>query len=308
MLLSSISVTLSTMDPLSAASGIAGLIAVSVKAIQMVGEYVTLVHEHKKHAETLHKELLLMKQVLDQLKNLIDEEKRNGRLISADDEDRNTVLGKAFSDCTKTIEKIQDKLREPVNKFQKAMAKLKWPFDQKDVLLMVDSLRRYTQLFQLSLTVANCELLTKTFDAACEGLELQRANCKEMEKRWAGVPQIVKAAGDTLVQTETLLNLVPTFLQEVSSNIKEIGLAQRAVEQREQGEHFGVHSYYARRGLNQVYTSTCPGLVIEAKLGAFAASFVFVALDGLEKRIVNLVAFLGARSQQYSAAVFASQG
>jgi Fungal N-terminal domain of STAND proteins len=222
------------MDPFSAASGIAGLIAIAVKTAQMVGEYVTLVHEHKKHAEELHKELLLMKEVLDQLKDMIQEERRNGRLTSANHEDRNTVLGKAFSDCTKTIEQIQERLKEPVNKFKKAMAKFQWPFEQKEIHRMVESLRKYTQLFQLSLTVANCDLLSKTFEAASEGLKLQRNNCKEVERVWAGFPQMAKAAEETLSQTETLLKLIPA-LQEVSLDIREIGLAQREAEQREYG-------------------------------------------------------------------------
>lgn len=158
-------------------------------------------------------------------------------MTSIDDEDHSTVLGKAFLDCTKTIEQIQEKLREPVTRFKKAMAKLKWPFEQKDVLRVVDSLRRFTQLFQLSLTVANCELLSKTFDDASEGLKLQRENCKQIEKLSAGLPQMAIAAKDTLQQTETLMKLVPTFLHEVSLDIKEIGLAQREAEQREQGKH-----------------------------------------------------------------------
>ncbi len=122
------------MEPVSAASGIAGLIAVAFKTIQLVTEYVNLAHEHKKHAEMLSKELLLLKEVLDQLKNFINEEKRNGRMMSVDDEDRNTVFGRAFADCTKTIEEIQDKLKEPVSRFKKAVAKLKWPFEQKGQL------------------------------------------------------------------------------------------------------------------------------------------------------------------------------
>jgi Fungal N-terminal domain of STAND proteins len=224
------------MDPFTAASGIAGLIAIAIKTIQIVGEYVESVHEHKKLAETLQKELELMKQVLDQLKTLIDNEKRNGRLISVDDRDRNTVLGKAFLDCTKTIEQIQDKLVEPVNRFKRAMAKLQWPFDQKEILRMVDNLRRYTQLFQLSLTVTNCELLSKTFDAAGESLTLQRDNCKEIQKLCASVPQMAQTAEETLKQTEILLKLVPTFLQDVSLDIREIGIAQRKAEQREHGK------------------------------------------------------------------------
>lgn len=224
------------MDPFTAATGIAGLIAVAFKTIQMVGEYVTLAHEHKKHAEELWNELMLLKGVLEQLRNLIDEEKANGRMTSIDEKDNSTVLGKAFSDCTKTIEQIKEKLREPVTRFKKAIAKLKWPFEQKDVLRMVDSLRRFTQLFQLSLIVANCELLSKTFDAASEGLELQRDTCKKIEKDWAGIPQMAKAAKESLQQTETLMKLVPTFLHEVSLDVKEIGLAQRGAEQREQGE------------------------------------------------------------------------
>ena len=234
------------MDPFTAASGIAGLIAVATKTIHMVGEYVILVHEHKKHAETLHKELSLMKQVLDQLKTLVDEEKRKGKMISADDQDRNTVLGKAFIDCTQIIEQIQDRLKEPVNRFRKAMAKLQWPFEQKDILRMVDNLRRYTQLFQLSLTVENCKLLSKTFDAAREGLELQRDNCREVEKLCAHLPHIAEAAKDTLEQTDSLLKLIPT-LQDVSLDIKEIGLAQREAEQREHGKQLCI-STFRRRG------------------------------------------------------------
>lgn len=224
------------LDPFTAATGIAGLIAVAMKTIQMVGEYVESVHEHKKLAETLQKELELIKQVLDQLKTLIDNEKRNGRLTNVDDRDRNTVLGKAFLDCTKSIEEIQDKLVEPVNRFKRAIAKLQWPFDQKDILRMVDNLRRYTQLFELSLTVTNCELLSKTFDAASESLTLQRDNCKEIQKLCATVPQMAQTAEDTLKQTEILLKLVPTFLQDMSADMKEIGIAQRKAEQREHGK------------------------------------------------------------------------
>ena len=237
------------MEPVSAASGIAGLIAVAFKTIQLVTEYVNLAHEHKKHAEMLSKELLLLKEVLDQLKNFINEEKRNGRMMSVDDEDRNTVFGRAFADCTKTIEEIQDKLKEPVSRFKKAVAKLKWPFEQKEVLRLVDNLRRYTQLFQTSLTLSNCDLLSKTFDVASEGLKLQREKFKEIQRLCEGIPHMAKAAEETLVQTETLLKLIPTFLQEVSLDIKEIGLAQRLAEQREQGEQlcYSIRRHRTRR-------------------------------------------------------------
>lgn len=233
------------MEPVSAASGIAGLIAVAFKTIQLVTEYVNLAHEHKKHAEMLNKELLLLKEVLDQLKNFINEEKRNGRMMTVNDEDRNTVLGRAFAHCTSTIEEIQDKLKEPLSRFKKAMAKLKWPFEQKEVLRLVDNLRRYTQLFQLSLTVSNCDLLSKTFDVASEGLKSQREKSKEIQRLCEGIPHIAKAAEETLAQTETLLKLVPTFLQEVSLGIREIGLAQRLAEQREQGEqlYYSIHQH-----------------------------------------------------------------
>jgi Fungal N-terminal domain of STAND proteins len=234
------------MDPLSAASGIAGLIAVAFKTIQIVSEYVIDANEHKKHAEELRKELVLLKEVLDQLSALINDGKRSGEIASVDGEHRNTVLGKAFIDCTRTIEKVQEKLKEPVGKFRKAMAKLKWPFDQKDVLRIVDSLRRYTQLFQLSLTVANCELLSKTFDAASEGLKLQREKCKDIERLCGDFPDMAKTAKDNLQQTEILLEILPTFLQDVSLDIKEIGLTQREAERREQGERL-CYSIFRRQ-------------------------------------------------------------
>jgi Fungal N-terminal domain of STAND proteins len=234
------------MDPLSAASGIAGLIAVAFKTIQIVSEYVIDANEHKKHAEELRNELVLLREVLDQLSTLINDGKRNGEMASYNGEQRNTVLGKAFSDCTRTIEQVQDKLKEPVGKFRKAMAKLKWPFDHKDALRIVDSLRRYTQLFQLSLTMANYELLSKTFGAASEGLKLQREKCKDIERLCADFPDMAKAAKDNLQQTEVLLDILPTFLQDVSLDIKEIGLAQREAERREQGERL-CYSIFRRQ-------------------------------------------------------------
>ncbi len=224
------------MDPFTAASGIAGLIAVALKTIQMIGEYVVLLNEHRKHAETLQKELQLMAQVLGQLKHLMHEQRRNGVLGRTENEFANSVLGKALLDCTKIIEQIQDKLREPVNRFKKAMAKLQWPFEQKDIKLMVDNLHRYTQLFQLSLTASNCEILSNTFDAATEGLKLQRNNCEQIEKLSVGFPEMIKVAEVKLEQTKTLLNLVPTFLHDISSDMKEVELAQRMAEQREYGK------------------------------------------------------------------------
>lgn len=224
------------MDPFTAATGIAGLIAVAVKTIQMLGEFAGLINEHKKHVESLHKELSLMMQVLDQLKSLIDKQKHSGRLRSTDNVDHQTILGKAVLDCNKIIEQIQEKLREPVHRFKRAMAKLQWPFEQKDIRTMVDQLHRYTELFQLSLVAENCDLLSKTFDAAYEGLNLQRDNCKQVERLSAGLPHmatVAKVAKNTLQQTETLLKLLPTLLQDALLDTKE---ARKEAEQREHGK------------------------------------------------------------------------
>ncbi|ERF70990.1 hypothetical protein EPUS_03269 [Endocarpon pusillum Z07020] len=240
------------MDPFTAATGIAGLIAVAVKTIQMLGEFTGLITEHKKHAESLHKELSLMTQVLDQLKSLIHKQKHSGRLRSADNADHKTILGKAVLDCTKIIEQIQEKLREPVHRFKRAMAKLHWPFEQKDIKAMVDDLHRYTELFQLSLVVENCELLSKTSDAAYEGLNLQRDNCKQVEKLSAGLPHMATVANDaknTLQQTEALLKLLPTLLQGASSDTKE---ARKGVEQREH-----------ERRMTEVLDWLCPSAALQ---------------------------------------------
>ena len=88
----------------------------------------------------------------------------------------------------------------------------------------------------MSLTVSNCDLLSKIFEVVSENLKEQRDKSEQIMTLCEGIPDIAKAAEKTLAQTETLMGLVPTFLQEVSLDIKEIGLAQRLAEQREQGE------------------------------------------------------------------------
>ena len=223
------------MDPLSASSGIIGLIAISVKVIQLIAEFTILAGEQKNHAETLHTEILLLNQVLGQLKGLIDEGQKHGRLTLIDDTDENTVLGRAFADCSKLMQQISQTLKEPVTRFQRAMAKLKWPYEQKEVFRMVQSLHRYTQLFQFSLNITNCELLSKTFDLANDGLKMQQENCKKIQELSAGMPDLAKNAEESLQQTETLLELVPSLLREVSIDIREIEQSQMLAEQREQG-------------------------------------------------------------------------
>lgn len=224
------------MDPLSASSGIVGLIAISVKVIQLVAEFTILAGEQKNHAETLRTELLLLNQVLGQLKGLIDDGQSRGRLVLIDDTDEHTVLGKTFADCSKLMEQIAGTLKEPVTKFQRAMAKLKWPYEQKEVFRLIQSLHRYTQLFQFSLNMTNFELFSKTWDAANDGLKLQQENCKTIKQLSAGMPELAKTAEENLRQTETLLELMPSLLREVSIDIREIEQSQMLAEQREQGE------------------------------------------------------------------------
>ncbi len=137
------------MDGVSLASGIAGLITLALQVSSVIAEFSIAVKEGPKNIEELKQELLLLGEILGQLQDFLRSEKLKGRSF-----DSNSVLQSAISSCKVRIERIGDKLKPPDGgRGARLVARLKWPFESKEVEKMVANMRSYTQAFQFSLTI-----------------------------------------------------------------------------------------------------------------------------------------------------------
>jgi hypothetical protein len=137
------------MDPVSMASGIAGLLTLTLQISSVIADFTIAVKEAPKNIKELQQELLLLGEILSQLQDFLRSEKAKGRSF-----DSNSVMQSAISSCKVRIERIGDKLRPSVGgKMSRLVDRLKWPFESKEVGEMVTNLRSYTQAFQFSLTI-----------------------------------------------------------------------------------------------------------------------------------------------------------
>lgn len=137
------------MDPLSVASGVAGLISLAIDVGQIASDYCIAVKNAPKDIQELREEFISLSHILEQLKAFLESESCKGKSF-----DKTSVLCCAVGSCKDKVATISEKLkRSDGGRLSKMVDRLHWPFQQNDVLQMVETLRRYIQTFQFSLTI-----------------------------------------------------------------------------------------------------------------------------------------------------------
>jgi len=217
------------MDGVSVASGIAGLITLAITVTGTLTEFVTAIRDKPKNVKELHDELLLLGEVLSQLRDFLAEEEAKGRSFS-----RNSVLQKAITDCYARIERIGDKLKPTEGgKIARALDRMKWPFEQKDVLQMVENLRRFTHTFQFAVTIEGCKILSKTSEDATKGLQEMLDVSKKINELSAQMGLSAAESTKRASQLQDILALLP-LLTDTAEAVKELSNAARLAEIRDQ--------------------------------------------------------------------------
>ena len=168
--------------------------------------YVNSIKERAKNIQELHDELLLLGEVLSSLRDFLNSEKAKGRSF-----DTNSVLQKALTDCKSRIERIGDRLRssEDGGKLARALDKLRWPFEQREVMQMVENLRRYTQTFQFAFTIEGCNLLSKTSSDATKGLQEMLEVSRKVSELSAQMGLSTEESSKRALQLEQIIGLMP---------------------------------------------------------------------------------------------------
>ncbi|KAK5056122.1 hypothetical protein LTR84_012675 [Exophiala bonariae] len=217
------------MDGISVASGVAGLITLGLQVSGTIAIYVNSIKERDKNIRELHDELLLLGEVLSGLRDFLVSEKAKGRSF-----DTNSVLQTAIRDCRTRIERIGDKLKpSDGGKVARALDKLKWPFEQREVMSMTENLRRFAQTFQFAFTIEGCNLLSKTSEDASKGLQQMLETSNKISELSVQMGLSADESSKRAAQLEQIIALVP-LLNSTAANVNELTHAARLSELREQ--------------------------------------------------------------------------
>src|SRR5450432_1009291 len=144
------------MDGLSVAASIAGLASLTLEVTRILHNYYSNVESAPKDIENLTREVEALSTVLEQLETFLN----RGGVIGNSFDQTASVLASTVKDCRTTLDNLEKGLTVPTKEgFPKMLGRLIWPFRKDQVQKMVDSLRRYTLIFQFSLTIEGWSVL-----------------------------------------------------------------------------------------------------------------------------------------------------
>ena len=145
-------------DPFSLAASTADLLSLTIKVVGATYSYVKAVKNAQKTIVAFKDELRALRQVLPQLEDSM----ASGRTLTLPDFQ---TLTSTIQICESTLLDLLLKLDKPArNKFHAAMNQLIWPLKEKETLQAIDTLHRYTNIFEVSLSIdgiAHARLILK---------------------------------------------------------------------------------------------------------------------------------------------------
>ncbi|KAJ6257088.1 Ankyrin-3 [Drechslerella dactyloides] len=133
------------MDPVSIASGIAGLISLSVTLIGFSYKYISGAYKASEKESQYIFELTNLKLLFLRLQEIIDTpEGRASKLLAT----------LPISECKRDLEQLCSKLKKRGSSrlFAIRFNKLSWPFVEEETAQLVEMLHRYREIFQTALT------------------------------------------------------------------------------------------------------------------------------------------------------------
>jgi Fungal N-terminal domain of STAND proteins len=138
------------MDPFTLATGLAGLISVSLQLTQLSYDYITSARNASQSIIALHQELVSLQHVLSSLnQNIL----ANPEVKDAFAAQASAVLGQPddlLKACEDTLICLKSKLakRSSDKKTSRLKAVLIWPFSEENTQQQIRELHRYQDIFQ----------------------------------------------------------------------------------------------------------------------------------------------------------------
>ena len=214
------------MAGLDVASGVAGLIALALQVANSLTAYVTAVKDKSKNIQELRDELGLLGEALSLLNDFFAEEELQGRTV-----DDAAVFAKAIRDCKRRIERIGDSLKPPEGgKLGRAWDRFIWPFEQQEVIKMIENLRRFTHIFHFAANTQGFRMISRSADQTSQHIQEAMYKldllCKDNKAKGLAVDTISRR----LERMEAVLSLIP-MLESTAAEVQEISHSVRVAEE-----------------------------------------------------------------------------
>ena len=226
-------------DPISLATGIAGLISLSLGVTKAAHQYIHGVRKSSKYIEDFLQELAALTDVLRQLEAFLKKDEAGERSF-----DQTSVLVKTYEACRSSLEKTQSTLQRRINE-HKLLKALTWPFVDKEHQQVILAILRWIHTFQFALTIDGCVLLSKTVDEVSTILSYQLKTLDETKKIANVVPGLLQSTEKASSSINRVLDAVSSLaelqksmasLGETVQNIERIALESREQESQESKE------------------------------------------------------------------------
>ena len=136
-------------EVLGIASGIAGLVSLTIEIFSISYKYI---HGVRDASSSLRRFL----SELENLKNVLAQVKRKTKEIHQDDifgDDGSCLLSIDSNDCHDMLREVRDKLTERLSdsSLRKKLKALTWPFSEKETLNLAESLHRHLEIYSVAL-------------------------------------------------------------------------------------------------------------------------------------------------------------
>lgn len=213
------------MSGLDVASGVAGLIALALQVSHSLTEYITAVKDKSKNVQELLEELNLLGEALSLLNDFIFEEELKGRLL-----DDASLFARAVRDCKRRIERIGKSLTPPEGKLGRAWDRFIWPFEQKEIIKLVQNLRRFTSIFHFAANTQGFRMISRATEESSQKLQdaLQKLDALRQDNEARGLA--VENVAKKMSRIEEILSLIP-LLESTAAEVQEISQSVRLAEQ-----------------------------------------------------------------------------
>lgn len=141
---------LSTMDPLSLAASIAGLISLTLTVTKTTTDYVSSFRHAPEESVQLAEELSALSGALDALSRFLTSKSADLKTFSS-----TSTLVSSTSSCRGNLEALQDTLEDFIEASggRRWYKRLAWPLKKDDHVKAVSTIQRFTQIFHFSLSI-----------------------------------------------------------------------------------------------------------------------------------------------------------
>ena len=137
------------IDPFTLATGIVGILSLTIQVAQITSEFVTSVKDAPTAATELLQELNSLIAVLKRLDHFLQTERSKNPLPFLE----TSVICSTSNSCDKKMKTLRARLPRFTdgNKISGLLRRLKWPIDEKESQQIVEDVHQYTQTFAFAL-------------------------------------------------------------------------------------------------------------------------------------------------------------